>query len=119
MELRQNMRRATTRPMAWVAATLVAATLVLGAWYALPTSAFIHLTSVGKAPATGAASLLDREAERQAAAPTTGAASLLDREAERQAAAPTTGTASLLDREAERQPASRNGGPGGQVGDAP
>jgi hypothetical protein len=100
MELRQNMRRATTRPMAWVATILVAAALVLGAWYALPTSAFIHPTSVRKAPATGAASLLDREAERQPAAPATGAAS-------------------LLDREAERQPASRNGGPGGQLGDAP
>jgi hypothetical protein len=100
MELGQNMRRATTRPMAWVAAILVGAALVLGAWYALPTSAFIHPTSGHQAPATGAASLLDREAERQPATPATGAAS-------------------LLDREAERQPASRNGGPGGQIGDGP
>jgi hypothetical protein len=100
MELRQNMRRATTRPMAWVAAILVGAALVLGASYALPTNTFIHPTSVRTAPATGAASLLDREAERQPAAPATGAAS-------------------LLDREAEREPASRNGGPGSQVGDAP
>lgn len=81
MELRQNMHRTTTRPIAWVAAILVTVALALMAWYALPTSTSIHPASVRKAPATGAAPLLDRAAERQ--------------------------------------PASRDGGPGGQIGDIP
>jgi hypothetical protein len=79
MELRRNMKRAATRPMAWVAALALALALVLMAWYAFPIGAFTHSTGAPKAPVTGAASLLDREAERQ---PTS--APLLDREAERQ-----------------------------------
>jgi len=35
MELQPTMRRASTRPMAWVAAALVALAVVLSSWYAL------------------------------------------------------------------------------------
>lgn len=39
MELRQNMRHATTRPMAWVATLLIALVLGLIGWYVIGSSA--------------------------------------------------------------------------------
>jgi cytoskeletal protein RodZ len=84
MEIRQNMRRATTRPDAWVVAVVVALALGVISWYALTTSALTHTTSAGKPPATTVNSLLDRAAERQ-----------------------------------QQGSISRDGGPGGQIGDAP
>jgi hypothetical protein len=65
MELRQNMRRATTRPMAWAAAILSALAIALIGWTALTTGVPSHATNVGTAPATSANALLDRNAERQ------------------------------------------------------
>jgi len=86
MELRQNMRRATTRPMAWGASMLVALAIGLVGWNALTTATRSEPSSA--TPAKTAHSVLDRNAERQPAP-------LLDRNAERQ-------PAPLLDRNAER-----------------
>jgi hypothetical protein len=88
VELRQNMHRATTRPMAWGAAILVPLAIGLMAWNVLTTSTPSKGTTVHTTPAITAYPLLDRNAERQPAP-------LLDRNAERQ-------PAPLLDRNAER-----------------
>jgi hypothetical protein len=76
MELRQNMRRATTRPIALAAAILVALAIGLMGWNALTTSTASKATTVHNTPAITAYPLLDRNAERQPAP-------LLDRNAER------------------------------------
>jgi hypothetical protein len=39
MELRQNLRHATTRPMAWVATLVIALALALVGWYVIGSSA--------------------------------------------------------------------------------
>ena len=65
MELRQNMRRATTRPMAWAAAILSVLAIGLIGWTALTTGAPTEATNVSTAPETTANALLDRNAERQ------------------------------------------------------
>jgi hypothetical protein len=70
MELRQNMRRATTRPLAWAAAILIALAIGLTGWNALTTVAPSQATNVSMAPATTAIALLDRNAERQQQGPT-------------------------------------------------
>ncbi len=46
MELRQNMRQAATRPMAFVVAVLFALMLALIGWYVRPISAVNHSTGV-------------------------------------------------------------------------
>jgi hypothetical protein len=46
MELQQNMRRAATRPMAWVAAVLVALALGLTGWNMRPIAAPPHPAGV-------------------------------------------------------------------------
>jgi hypothetical protein len=70
MEIRQNFRRATTRPNAWVAAISVALALVAISWFVVSTSASTPTTNPGKAAVITTTSLLDREAERQQQAPT-------------------------------------------------
>jgi len=50
MELRQNMRRVTARPIAWLAAILVALALGLISWYALQSSTPTHQIGVDKPP---------------------------------------------------------------------
>jgi len=76
MELRQNMRRLTTRPMAWGAAILVALAIGLVGWNVLTASTPSEGTTVHNTSAITAYPLLDRNAERQPAP-------LLDRNAER------------------------------------
>ena len=78
MELQQNMHRATTRPMAWGAAILVALAIGLMSWHALATGTRSETTTLHNSPPVSARPLLDRNAERQ---PTP----LLDRNAERRA----------------------------------
>lgn len=46
MELRQNIRHAATRPMAFVGAVLFAVLLALIGWYVRPISAVNHPTGV-------------------------------------------------------------------------
>ncbi len=48
MELRQNMRSVTTRPIAWLAAIFVALALGLISWYALQSSTPTHQIGVDK-----------------------------------------------------------------------
>jgi len=84
MELRQNLRRPTARPIAWVATILLAMAIGVIGWQALPNSALVRSTTVSNSPATAPASLLDRNAERL-----------------------------------QQTPISRDGGPGGQIGDVP
>ena len=84
MELRHNMQSAMTRPMARVAAILVALAVGLLAWGALAQGVLTHPANVRKVPVASVDSLLDRNAERQL-----------------------------------QGPISRDGGPGGQFGDAP
>lgn len=79
MELGQNVRRASTRPMAWAATVLMTVLVAVICWYAFPRGS------------DSASSPVTRPAAAQPP---------------------------LLDRNAERQP-TRNGGPGGQIGDTP
>jgi hypothetical protein len=76
MEVRQNLRRATTRPLAWGAAILVALASGLIGWNALTASTRSAAAPVYNSSAVTAHPLLDRNAERQPAP-------LLDRNAER------------------------------------
>jgi hypothetical protein len=46
MELRQNIRRVTTRPMAWVVAILLGLMVGLMGWYVRPITAPTHSTVV-------------------------------------------------------------------------
>lgn len=46
MELQQNIRRAATRPMAWVAVVSVAVLLALIGWYMRPIGALSHATGL-------------------------------------------------------------------------
>jgi hypothetical protein len=89
MELRQNIRRATTRPMAWTAALLIALALGLMGWYMHPSSAPTHKTSVVSALATTVES------------PRNG------------------GPGGQFGDAPQPNQTSRVGGPGGQFGDAP
>jgi hypothetical protein len=89
LELRQNMRRATTRPMAWVTAVLVALALGLITWYALPSSALTHRTGVVTPLASSVAS------------PRNG------------------GPGGQIGDAPQPDQTSRDGGPSGQIGDAP
>jgi hypothetical protein len=89
MELRQNVRRAATRPMARVAALFVALALTLIGWYVLPSSAPTNPTSVVK--------LLPTSAE----SPRGG------------------GPGGQVGDAPQADQTSRLGGPGGQPGDAP
>jgi hypothetical protein len=50
MELRQNMRSVTTRPIAWLTAILVALAMGLISWYALQSSAPTRLPGIAKPP---------------------------------------------------------------------
>jgi hypothetical protein len=52
MELRQNIRSVTTRPVAWLTAILVALALGLISWYALESGTATHPTRVNKPPTT-------------------------------------------------------------------
>ena len=81
MELRQNMRQATTQPLSWVAAILIALALGLVIWYAVPKTTS-HPASAPKPVLTTVDRYLDRNAERQPV--------YLDRNAERQPTAPTS-----------------------------
>jgi len=76
MELGQNMRRATTRPLAWGAAMLVALAIGLVGWNVLTSTTPTQGTTVNNTSAITPYPLLDRNAERQPAP-------LLDRNAER------------------------------------
>jgi len=89
MELRQNMRRAATRPMAWVAAVSVALALGLVGWNMRPIVASPH------PPLVRTPSVASIETPRGG-----GPGGQI-------------GDAPLPDQ------TSRVGGPGGQVGDAP
>ena len=80
MELRQNMRQATTRPLAWAAAILIALALGLVVWYAVPKTMPNHPASAPKPVVTSVDRFLDRNAERQPV--------YLDRNAERQPSGP-------------------------------
>ncbi|MDQ2943394.1 MAG: hypothetical protein M3R21_06975 [Candidatus Dormibacteraeota bacterium] len=64
MELRQNMRYATTRPVAWVAAISLALALALIVSYAVPKSTPNHAANASKPSVTTVDSMLDRNAER-------------------------------------------------------
>ena len=77
MELRQNMRRATTRPLAWAAAILVALAIGLVGWNVVTASTLFKSPAVHNTPVITTYPLLDRNAERQPPP-------LLDRNAERQ-----------------------------------
>jgi len=70
MELRQNVRRATTRPTAWVAAISIAVATGLIGWNAFATGTRTDATNVRIGPAITAYPLLDRNAERQQQAQT-------------------------------------------------
>jgi hypothetical protein len=89
MELRQNMRLATTRPIAWVVATLIALMVGLTSGYVLASSTLGRQTSAGARPVSSLES------------PRNG------------------GPGGQLGDAAQPAQASRGGGPGGQLGDAP
>jgi len=88
-ELRQNLRYASTRPMAWVAAVLVPLALGLMTWHALPSSAPTHRMSVVTPLATSVVS------------PRNG------------------GPGGQVGDSPQPDQTSRDGGPGGQIGDTP
>ncbi len=89
MELRQNMRRATTRPMAWVVAMLLALMLGLMVGYVLASIAPAHPTGVGQAP------VITGDSPRNG------------------------GPGGQIGDSTEPNQTSRGGGPGGRIGDVP
>ncbi len=89
MELQQNMRREATRPMAWVAAALVALALGLMGWNMRPIAAPAH-------PAGVRTPMVASIQSSRVGGP-----------------GGQIGDATLPDQ------TSRVGGPGGQIGDAP
>jgi hypothetical protein len=88
-ELRQNLRHASSRPIAWDSAVLIALALGLLAWYALPSSAPAHRTSAATPLATSV--VFTRNG----------------------------GPGGQIGDSPQPDQTSRDGGPGGQIGDAP
>lgn len=65
MELRVNMQRAASRPMAWLAAMLIVLAVGLLSLQTIADVRATRHTSTVRSPSPTAAPLLDRNAERQ------------------------------------------------------
>jgi hypothetical protein len=67
MELGQQMRRASSRPTAWVGAIVIVTAIPVLLWQSTTTIRQILPSAISESPSAAATPLLDRNAERQPA----------------------------------------------------